>query len=88
MPDGDDLRRKELEIGASLHEGESLRERAQQASDSFKESYRAVGDQAAAVRDSAYSLMSDLEENVRKNPLLCMLGAFGLGIVLSSMKRR
>ena len=82
------MRRKESEIGASLHEGESLRERAQQASDSFRESYRAVSDQVGAARDSAYSLANDLEEKVRKNPLLRLLGAFGLGIVLSSMKRR
>ena len=85
---GDDLRKKESEIGASLHEGESLRERAQQAANSFKESYRAVSDQAGAARDSAYSIVSDLEENVRKNPLLCVLGAFGLGMVLGSVKRR
>jgi hypothetical protein len=89
MPEGgDDLRRRESEIGASLHESESLRERAQQASNSFKESYRAVSDQAGAARDSAFSLLSDLEENVRKNPLLCLLGALGLGIVLGSMTRR
>jgi hypothetical protein len=78
---GDELRKKESEIGASLHEGESLGERARQAADSFKESYRAVSDQAGAARDSAYSVVSDLEEKVRTNPLLYVLGALGLGII-------
>ena len=89
MADGDDdLRKKESEIGASLYEGAGLGDKAKQAAESISDSYRVAGEQAAAVRDSAYAVISDLEEKVRTNPLLCVLGALGLGIILGSMRRR
>jgi hypothetical protein len=89
MPDGsDDLRKKESEIGASLHEGTSLSEKAQQAAERISDSYRAAGEHATAARDYASSTVSDLEAAVRKNPMLCVLGALGLGVVLGSMRRR
>jgi hypothetical protein len=89
MPDGgDNLRKKESEIGASLYEGAGPSGKAKQAAESISDSYRAAGEQAAAVRDSAYAVVSDLEDKVRLNPLLWMLGALGLGIVLGSRRRR
>jgi hypothetical protein len=89
MADGDDtLRKKESEIGASLREGDSLKERAQQAADNFKESYRAVSDQAIIARRYTSSMVENLEATARKNPLLTVLSALGIGIALGSMRRR
>jgi hypothetical protein len=75
MPDGsDNLRKKESEIGASLYEGTSLSEKAQQAAERISDSYRAAGEQATAARDYASSTVSDLERRSERTPCFACWG--------------
>jgi hypothetical protein len=83
-----DLRKRASEIGASLYEGAGVGARAQQIAEGVSETYRAAGEQAAAARDHVSSLAGDLEGAVRKNPLMVVLGALGVGMIIGRMRRR
>jgi hypothetical protein len=84
----EDVRKRASEIGASLYEGAGVGARAQQIAEGVSETYRAAGEQVAAARDYVSSLTGDVEGAVRKNPLMVVLGALGVGMIIGRMRRR
>jgi hypothetical protein len=86
--EGEELRKKESEIGASLYEGVGIGGKAKQVAGGLSETYRAASDQATAAREYAASIAGDFETAVRRSPLSWVLGALGVGLVIGSMRRR
>ena len=85
--DGDNLRKKASDIGASLYEGAGVSGRAQRMAENVADTYQAAADRGLAARDYASSLTSDIEETVRRNPLVSVLAALGVGLIIGSMAR-
>jgi hypothetical protein len=84
---GDNMRKKASDIGASLYEGTGVTGRAQQMAESVADTAQAAADGARAARDYASSLTSDFEETVRRNPLISVLAALGVGLIIGSIAR-
>lgn len=84
----ENVRKSASEIGASLYEGAGVGGRAQQIAEGVSETYRAAGEHAVAARDYVSSFAGDLEGAVRKNPLMVVLGALGVGMIIGRMRRR
>jgi ElaB/YqjD/DUF883 family membrane-anchored ribosome-binding protein len=84
---GDNLRKKASDIGASLYEGSGVSGRAQQMAETVSDAYESATDRAMAARDYASSLTNDIEQTVRRNPLVSVLAALGVGLIIGSMVR-
>ena len=85
--DGNDLRKKVSEIGASLNEGSAVGERARQMAESVSDGMRVAADHVMAAGDTASSLASDFEGTIRKNPILAVVAALGLGSLIGIRRR-
>ena len=84
---GDNLRKKASDIGASLYEGSGVSGRAQQMAETVSDAYEAATYRAMEARDYASSLTNDIEQTVRRNPLVSVLAALGVGLIIGSMVR-
>jgi ElaB/YqjD/DUF883 family membrane-anchored ribosome-binding protein len=92
MSSNRDLRRRESEIGASLYEGAGIVDEAKSFADGVSrtatQAYDAGAQMAGAVSERVSSIAHGFESAVRRNPMVAVAAALGVGLVIGLMSRR